>query len=91
MKTRIVRIGSSQGVLLPKSLLCAAGLGLWSQVEIELCGGELVIRPVTGARAGWEAAFVVAREREAGEGAQGPGASRCIGRGLRAVTVTRRR
>ena len=69
MKTRIVRIGSSQGVFLPKSLLCAAGLGLGSRVDMELCRGELVIRSVAGARAGWEAAFVVAEEREAGEGA----------------------
>lgn len=57
MKTRIVRIGNSQGLRLPRPLLEAAGLDRDSEVEIESRMGELVIRPVAGARAGWDAAF----------------------------------
>jgi antitoxin MazE len=57
MKTRIVRIGNSQGLRLPRPLLEAAGLEQDAEVEIESRPGELVIRPVAGVRAGWDAAF----------------------------------
>jgi antitoxin MazE len=42
MKTRIVRIGNSQGIRIPKLLLVETGLE--GEVEIEVRGGELIVR-----------------------------------------------
>jgi antitoxin MazE len=65
MKTRIVRIGNSQGLRLPRPLLDAAGFAPDAEVEVEARAGELVVRPLHGARAGWAAAF--ARMAQAGD------------------------
>jgi antitoxin MazE len=54
MKTRIVRIGNSQGVRIPKPLLEQAGLR--GEVEISVQDGSLVIKPAAP-RAGWADAF----------------------------------
>jgi len=54
-KARIVRIGNSQGIRIPKLLLEQAELG--EEVELEVRGGQLVIRPVRGPRFGWDDAF----------------------------------
>jgi antitoxin MazE len=55
MKARIVRIGNSQGVRIPKPLLEKSGLG--EEVELEVTDGTIVIRSARGARDGWEEAF----------------------------------
>lgn len=55
MKTRIVRIGNSQGVRIPKPLLEQSGLG--EEVELEVEDGRIIIRPATHPRQGWEDAF----------------------------------
>jgi antitoxin MazE len=55
MRTRIVRIGNSQGVRIAKHLLDQTGLR--EEVEIEAEGNHLVIRPLAGPRAGWKEAF----------------------------------
>src|SRR4030095_887174 len=55
MKTRIVRIGNSQGVRIPKPLLEQTGLR--DNVEIEVEDDHLVIRAVGHPRAGWAEAF----------------------------------
>jgi len=51
MKTRLVRIGNSRGVRLPKPLIEQAGLT--DEVDLELRGNTIVIvaRPTT--RRGW--------------------------------------
>ena len=59
-RTRIVRIGNSQGVRLPKAVLAASGLA--GEVEIEAADGQVVIRPARHPRDGWEEA---AREMHA--------------------------
>jgi len=51
MKTRLVRIGNSRGVRIPKPLIEEAGLS--DEVELRMRGGAIVILPRTGARAGW--------------------------------------
>ncbi len=51
MKARIVPIGNSQGVRLPKSLLEEAQLA--EEVELEAAPGRIVIRAVKRPRAGW--------------------------------------
>ncbi len=59
MKTKLVRIGNSRGIRLPKLLIEQAGLE--DDVELELQGGTVVIRPLASTRAGWaEAAAALA-------------------------------
>ncbi|MHB1225828.1 MAG: AbrB/MazE/SpoVT family DNA-binding domain-containing protein [Gemmatimonadaceae bacterium] len=55
MKARIVRIGNSQGIRIPKPLLEQAGLG--EEVELRVEGSRLVIESAARPRAGWAAAF----------------------------------
>ena len=54
MKSRIVSVGNSKGVRIPKLLL--EQTGLVGDVEIEADGDSLVIRPAKKVRAGWEEA-----------------------------------
>lgn len=51
IKARIVAIGNSQGVRLPKPLLEQAGLG--ADVELHAEPGRIVIAATRRARAGW--------------------------------------
>jgi len=51
MKARIVRVGNSRGVRLPKPLLEEAGL--LDEVEIRAEPGRIVIESATRPRAGW--------------------------------------
>jgi antitoxin MazE len=63
MKTRIVRVGNSRGVRLPKPLLETAGLS--DEVEIRAEPGRIVIEAVQHPRAGWaEAARALAAARD---------------------------
>jgi len=55
MKTRIVRIGNSQGVRIPKPLLEQSGLD--EEVELEVRPHAIVIRAASRPRAGWDEAF----------------------------------
>ena len=55
MRAKIVRIGNSQGVRIPKPLLERSGLG--EDVEIEAEGDQIVIRPLRQPREGWNDAF----------------------------------
>ncbi|GAX34103.1 AbrB/MazE/SpoVT family DNA-binding domain-containing protein [Nodularia sp. NIES-3585] len=61
IKTRIVKIGNSQGLRIPKTLLEQSGIN--SEVEIEVHGNHLIIRPVKQARTGWEKAFATMAEK----------------------------
>lgn len=56
VKVQIVKIGDSQGVFIPKTLLEQSGIK--SEVEIEVQGNHFIIRPVKQAREGWEQAFI---------------------------------
>ncbi len=67
MKTRIVRIGNSQGVRIPKPLLDQAGLGPDAEVVVEADAGLLTIRAAKPPRHGWDEAF--ARMAEKGDDA----------------------
>lgn len=55
MRTRIVRIGNSRGIRIPKALLQESGLE--GEVELNVRGGTLVIAPAGRARQGWASAF----------------------------------
>jgi len=61
MKTRLVPIGNSRGLRLPKPIIDA--LGLTDEVDMEVRADSLVIRPSQGKRAGWaDAAKALAAE-----------------------------
>jgi antitoxin MazE len=61
MKTRIVRIGKSRGLRIPKPLLDETGLE--GEVEISANEGSLIVGPVAKPRAGWNAAFAEMAQR----------------------------
>ena len=50
-KTRIVQIGNSRGIRVPKVLLEHAQLP--DEVELEAENGRLIVRAARGRRAGW--------------------------------------
>jgi antitoxin MazE len=54
VKTRIVRIGNSRGIRIPKALLEEAELA--NEVELHAEPGRLVVAGVRQARRGWGAA-----------------------------------
>jgi antitoxin MazE len=55
MKTRLVSMGNSRGVRIPKPLIEQAGLG--DEVELELRDGVIVIAAAHAPRAGWAEAI----------------------------------
>lgn len=55
MKSRIVPVGNSQGIRIPKPLLEQTGLN--GEVEIVAQDDSLVIKPASRPRAGWAEAF----------------------------------
>lgn len=61
MKTKLVRIGNSQGVRIPKPLLEQAGLE--GEVRLRVVESGIIIEGATHPRAGWDAAAQVAHER----------------------------
>ena len=58
MKTRIVRIGNSQGIRIPKPLLEQAGLP--EEVNLRAEAGRIVITPAAVPRSGWAEAAAAA-------------------------------
>ena len=60
VRTRIIRIGNSRGVRIPKPLLEEAGLT--DEVELELDGNRLILRSAELPRAGWNDAFAAMAE-----------------------------
>jgi antitoxin MazE len=55
MRTRIVRIGDSHGIRIPKLLI--KQIGLRDEVEIDTQDNALLVRPVEKLRARWAVAF----------------------------------
>jgi antitoxin MazE len=55
IKTRLVKIGNSQGVRIPKVLLDQAGLT--QDIELEVHADHLLIRPAHRSRDGWDDSF----------------------------------
>jgi antitoxin MazE len=54
MKSRLIRIGNSRGIRLPKPVLEQAGLD--DEIEIRVEPGAVIITAATAPRAGWAAA-----------------------------------
>ena len=61
MRTRIVKIGNSQGVRIPKLLLERSNLA--EEVELEAENDRIIIRSTRQPRQDWEHAFRVMAER----------------------------
>ena len=55
LRTRIIKIGNSQGIRIPKILLDQ--LGLDEEVELAVQEDQLVIRPIRHPRYGWDEQF----------------------------------
>ena len=61
MRLKVVQIGNSRGIRLPKPMLEQAGID--QEVEIEIQGNTLVLRPVRkSARQDWSRAFQMMAE-----------------------------
>ena len=55
MRARIVKIGNSRGIRIPKPLLDQSGI--INDVELEVEKNQITIRPVKNVRSGWNNAF----------------------------------
>ena len=66
MRARIIKIGNSQGLRIPKPLLEQTGIK--DDVEIELDKNQIIIRPVQNPREGWGSDF----KKMAAEGDDAP-------------------
>lgn len=55
MKTKIIRIGNSQGVRIPKPLIEESGIT--DEIEMILRDNEIVLRSAETTRKNWEASF----------------------------------
>jgi antitoxin MazE len=60
-KTRLIKIGNSQGVRIPKPLLKQANLS--EEVILETRPHQIIIRPAHPPRQDWDAAFRAMAER----------------------------
>jgi len=55
MKSKIVKVGNSKGVIIPVSFI--KEFHLEEEVEMEIQDNGILIRPIQHPRAGWEEAF----------------------------------
>lgn len=61
VKTRLVRIGNSQGIRIPRAVVEQAGLQ--GELELEVRRKQLVVRQASRPRDGWEDRFRAMAER----------------------------
>ena len=61
MRTHLIKVGNSRGIRIPKPFLEQTGLK--GEVELEVQGNQLIIRPVKNPRQGWEEAFCAMAEQ----------------------------
>jgi len=55
IKTRLVKIGNSHGIRIPK--IVRDQIGLTDAIELEVHGNELIVRPSAAPRTDWAAQF----------------------------------
>ena len=60
IRSKVVRIGNSRGIRIPRTLLEQAGLT--DEVEMIVEGDKLIIHSVHAPRQGWEAQFIAMAE-----------------------------
>ena len=61
MRARVVKIGNSKGIRIPKTLLDQTGI--LDDVELEVKHNQIVIRPISDPRRDWEKAFKTMADR----------------------------
>ena len=61
MRARVVKIGNSQGIRIPKPLL--EQTGIIDDVELEVENNQIIIRPLSNPRTGWDDAFKAMAEK----------------------------
>lgn len=55
MKTKLVRIGNSQGIRIPKPVI--EEIGLTEEIEMILKDNQIILRSAEQTRKGWDSAF----------------------------------
>ena len=55
MRAHVVKIGNSQGIRIPKPLLDQTGIK--DDVGLEVDKAQIIIRPISNPRLGWDNAF----------------------------------
>jgi antitoxin MazE len=55
MKVKLVSIGNSKGIRIPRSIIETCGFG--DEVELDVGNGVVVLAPVGKLRQGWDEAF----------------------------------
>ena len=55
MRARVIKIGNSQGIRIPKPIL--EQTGIMEDVELEVKKNQIIIRPISNPRVGWDLAF----------------------------------
>ena len=60
IRSKVVKIGNSRGIRIPRTLLEQAGL--MDDVEMRVEGNKLIIRSANSPRQGWEALFTAMAE-----------------------------
>lgn len=62
IRAKVVRVGNSRGIRIPKPLLDQCGIE--GPVELSVRNGSLLVRPLKPRRQGWEKAFRRMAERK---------------------------
>ena len=62
MRARVVKIGNSKGIRIPKPLL--EQTGIMNDVDLEVENDRIIIRPVSSPRSGWENVFRTMAEKD---------------------------
>ena len=55
MKTKVIKIGNSRGIRIPKSLIDESGLK--SEVDLEILDGQIIIKSISQSRESWDSSF----------------------------------
>jgi antitoxin MazE len=55
MKAKVIKIGNSKGIRIPRYMLEQSGLK--NEVEIEVKDSNIILKPFSKARENWEVAF----------------------------------
>lgn len=61
MRARVVKIGNSQGIRIPKPLL--EQTGIMDDVELEVEKSQIIIHPISNPRASWDNVFKAMAEK----------------------------
>jgi antitoxin MazE len=61
MRAKIIKIGNSRGIRIPKIILERARIG--DEVDLQAQNCQIIIRPITYPRQGWDKAFQALAKR----------------------------